>query len=50
MRLTKICGWAQKYAFPPVPYFISDDVLRIYLTICDENMVGRAGYVDVSAG
>lgn len=40
--------WAKKYAFPPVPYFISDDVLRIYLAFCDENMVGRAAYVDVS--
>lgn len=41
--------WARKYAFPPTPYFISEDVLRIYLGCCDENMVGRAGFVDVSA-
>ena len=42
-------SWAKKYAFPPVPYFIADDVLRIYVAFCDENMVGRAAYVDVSA-
>lgn len=41
-------SWAKKYAFPPVPFFIADDVLRIYLAFCDENMVGRAAYVDVS--
>lgn len=42
-------SWARWYAFPPTPYFISDDVLRIYIGCCDENMVGRAGFVDVSA-
>jgi hypothetical protein len=41
--------WARRYAFPPTPYFRSDDVLRIYVAFCDENMVGRIGYVDVSA-
>jgi hypothetical protein len=40
--------WAKKYAFPPIPLLIKPDVLRIYLTSCDENMVGRVGYVDVS--
>ena len=41
--------WAKAYAFPPTPYFISEDVIRIYIGCCDENMVGRAGFVDVSA-
>jgi hypothetical protein len=41
--------WAKKYAFPPTPYFLSDDVLRIYVAFCDEQMVGRIGYVDISA-
>lgn len=45
----KSLPWAQKYAFPPLPFFIKPDVLRIYLASCDENMVGRAAYVDVSA-
>src|SRR6266849_3541206 len=42
-------AWAKKYAFPPTPYFISEHVLRIYVRCCDENMVGRAVFVDVSA-
>jgi len=41
--------WARTHAFPPTPYFISEDVLRIYIGCCTEEMVGRAGYVDVSA-
>lgn len=41
--------WAKKYAFPPTPYFINQNVLRLYLSFCDENMVGRIGYVDVNA-
>ena len=45
----KSLPWAQKYAFPPLPFFIKPDVLRIYVAFCDENMVGRAAYVDVSA-
>lgn len=40
--------WARKYAFPPVAYFLSEKVLRMYVAFCDENMVGRIGYVDVS--
>jgi len=42
-------SWAKKYAFPPNPIFISDDILRIYVAFCDEAMKGRIGYVDVSA-
>jgi hypothetical protein len=42
--------WARKYAYPPIPVRMNDDVLRIYLAFCDDNMVGRAGYVDVDAG
>ncbi len=45
----KILPWAQKYAFPPLPFFIEPDVLRIYFASCDENMIGRATYVDISA-
>ena len=41
--------WAKKYAFPPTPYFLNDEVLRIYVAFCDENIVGRIGYVDVRA-
>lgn len=41
--------WAKKYAFPPTPHFIREDVIRMYVAFCDENMVGRIGYVDISA-
>jgi predicted GH43/DUF377 family glycosyl hydrolase len=41
--------WARKYAYPPSPLLMNDNVLRIYLAFCDRNMVGRAGYVDVDA-
>ena len=41
--------WAKRYAFPPTPYFISQDVIRMYVAFCDEHMVGRIGYVDISA-
>lgn len=42
-------GWAKKYAFPPTPYFLGDGVLRLYVSFCDENTVGRVGFVDVRA-
>jgi predicted GH43/DUF377 family glycosyl hydrolase len=41
--------WAKKYGFPPTPVRMSGDTLRLYLAFCDENTVGRIGYVDVSA-
>jgi predicted GH43/DUF377 family glycosyl hydrolase len=39
--------WARKYAFPPTPHFINERRLRFYVAFCDENTVGRVGYVDV---
>ena len=42
-------AWAKKYAFPPTPYFVAPDVMRVYVAFCDENTVGRIGYVDLSA-
>src|ERR1700730_309464 len=41
--------WAKKYAFPPTAYFINDEVIRMYVAFCDENTVGRIGYVDILA-
>jgi hypothetical protein len=41
--------WAKKYALPPNPYFLGEGVIRIYASFCDENMVGRVGFVDVLA-
>lgn len=42
-------SWGRKFAFPPVPHFLSEDVIRMYVAFCDEQMVGRIGYVDISA-
>lgn len=42
-------AWAKKYAFPPVPHFMNNGVLRIYCTFCDEQTVGRTGWVEVDA-
>jgi predicted GH43/DUF377 family glycosyl hydrolase len=39
--------WARKYAYPASPLLMNDSTLRIYLAFCDDNMVGRAGYVDL---
>jgi len=41
--------WARKYAFPPTPYFLNDKVIRMYVACCDENTVGRIGFVDLLA-
>ena len=41
--------WAKRYAFPPTPYFIAPDVIRMYVAFCDDATVGRIGYVDISA-
>lgn len=42
-------SWAQQYAFPPTPYRLDDHTIRLYLASCDNQMVGRVGYVDVNA-
>ena len=39
--------WAKQYALLPIPLLIAENCLRIFLSFCDENMVGRVGYVDV---
>ncbi len=39
--------WAKHYAYPPTPHKLDDELLRIYVGCCDENTVGRIGFVDV---
>lgn len=39
--------WARHHAFPPTPLVRDDEVLRLYVTFCDESTVGRIGWVDV---
>lgn len=42
--------WRQSHAFIPAPYLLSDEVIRLYVAFLDAAMIGRIGYVDVSAG
>ena len=41
--------WFKKNSSVPVPYLIDDTTIRIYLTMCDKDNIGRIGYVDVDA-
>jgi predicted GH43/DUF377 family glycosyl hydrolase len=41
-------GWARKYAFPPTPYLLDERTVRMYVAFCDENTVGRVGYVELN--
>jgi hypothetical protein len=40
--------WYKKNTMVPLPYLVDDTRLRIFITMCDENNVGRVGYVDVN--
>jgi hypothetical protein len=42
-------AWAKSHAMIPTPNFLSEDILRLYLTFCDAKGIGRIGYVDVAA-
>ncbi len=39
--------WAKQYASLPIPFLIAPKRLRIFVSFCDESMIGRVGYVDV---
>lgn len=40
--------WYKKNAMVPVPRLQKSGLLRIYFTMCDENITGRAGYIDLN--
>lgn len=40
--------WFKMNIMTPVPYQVGKDVLRVFVTMCDENNRGRIGYVDLS--
>lgn len=42
-------SWAKTHAMIPTPEVINDEVIRIYLTFCDDSGIGRVGYVEVDA-
>ncbi|MFD3157166.1 hypothetical protein ACFIJ5_09950 [Haloimpatiens sp. FM7330] len=42
-------SWAKDSALQPVPYFIKEDVIRVYAGFRDEKGVSRVGFVDLDA-
>lgn len=40
-------SWFKKNAMMALPYILDDNTLRVFMTMCDENNVGRIGYVDL---
>ena len=41
--------WAKSHAMIPTPVRLNNEVIRVFVTFCDDKGVGRPGYVDVSA-
>ena len=42
-------SWAHSHAMIPTPVRLDDGVIRVFVTFCDAEGIGRPGYVDVSA-
>lgn len=40
--------WYQKNTMTPLPYFLENGLLRVYLTMCDADNKGSVGYIDVN--
>ena len=40
--------WAKTHAMIPTPIRLNDEVIRVFVTFCDDKGIGRPGYVDVS--
>lgn len=40
--------WFTKNAMVPLPYVLDDNTLRLFVTMCDDDNIGRIGYVDVN--
>lgn len=41
--------WARSHAMIPTPLILNDDVVRVFITCCDDDVVGRVGYVDIDS-
>ncbi|PVX82302.1 hypothetical protein [Paraburkholderia unamae] len=41
--------WAVSHAMVPTPFLLNDNTIRVFVTLCDANFVGRPVYVDVDA-
>ncbi len=42
-------SWYKKNSMVPLPFQLDKHTIRIFLTMCDKQNIGRIGYVDVSA-
>lgn len=42
-------SWYKKNIMKPVAYGIDQQRIRLYVTLCDEDNVGRIGYIDINA-
>ena len=40
--------WFAKNIMVPLPFKLNEEVLRLYVTFCDDDNVGRVGFVDVN--
>lgn len=40
--------WGKESAMLPTPIQLSEDLIRVYTTFCDEKNVGRIGYFDIN--
>jgi len=40
-------SWFKKNAMMPLPYVFNDKTIRLFVTLCDENNIGRIGFVDL---
>ncbi len=48
-RETLDLAWYRRNTMVPVPVLKDDNTIRIFLTFCDNDNIGRIGYVDVDA-
>lgn len=48
LKQSQFPPWGKSSAMLPTPIKLSDDLIRVYTTFCDENNVGRVGYFDVN--
>lgn len=42
-------NWAQSHAMIPTPIVLNENTIRVYVTFCDKNGIGRVGFVDVDS-
>lgn len=46
-RNTFKLDWFTKNAMMALPYILNDKILRVFVTLCDDENIGRIGYVDL---